>query len=935
MQLQPGTLVLNGRYRIERLLGVGGSGEVYLASQTSWLAAPAALKILRRGELGVDTARIDDYRRRFELEGRLSVELGNHPAIVRVLEGGDYEGSPVVVMDYMSGGTLKAEIVAAAGKGLPWQRCADALREVATGLQVLHALGYVHRDVKPSNILLDAQHNAKIADLGVVQTELTRTRTDGLSFDHPCSPGYCSPEHAVGTAALSPAADVYALGVIGFEMLSGHLPQPSMLDQPIESIDGNAPDWFKALITRMLAYDYRERPKTGEAVALAIRDGIQNEREGAARRVARMAELGRKIEAVLAAQPRSGAELAEADRLLDELVRIAPNEPNTLDLSRRLVRALRDTPVAPPPPPPPEPIKPLTRQQRLRQVAELRLDLDPARRERRWDDVVRLAEALLDLAPDDRDAMSALNEAIFEQEKRKREIAGARETLSKRVADRAWDQIEAAAQALLALVPGDAEALKARADLAAELERQRVAAAQKKIEDLQAQAELKAEDERRRLAAEKKRAEDAARMELRGLITAQAWDRVERAAQNLLALAPQDADALKAFSDLQGVLDRRRVAVEKQQAEDAARSELRKVVGEQLWARVLDAAWALLALSPRDDEALKAEADARAHLDFRPGLRRVSADRMVLAVALGVEIEFVRVPAGPFLMGSNRPAMGAIQRIRRVIEGDAPGHPEDAVANVNELPQHWLDLPDYWIGKGPVTVAQFAQFVRSSKRVTQAEIDRKSRTWSGNGWQEVAGADWAHPRGPASNVADKQNHPASHLCWDDCIRFCEWASSLKSGEIALPSEAEWEKAARGSDGRIYPWGNEPPDPARVNYLRIGPRHGSLAEMSNVMSRAYDTSTVGSFGPAASSPFGCDDMAGNVWEWTRSRLSDYPYVASDGREDPDARGRRVLRGGSFLPDFDDVQIRCARRLDRDHDFHDAGTGFRVVLRLPSR
>jgi serine/threonine protein kinase len=158
MQLQPGALVLNGRYRIERPLGAGGSGEVYLASQTSWLAAPVALKILRRGEPGVDTNRIDNYRARFELEGRLSVVLGNHPSIVRVLEGGDYEGTPVLVMEYMSGGTLNDEIQKAAGKGLPWQRCADVLREAATGLQALHARGYVHRDVKPSNILLDAQH---------------------------------------------------------------------------------------------------------------------------------------------------------------------------------------------------------------------------------------------------------------------------------------------------------------------------------------------------------------------------------------------------------------------------------------------------------------------------------------------------------------------------------------------------------------------------------------------------------------------------------------------------------------------------------------------------------------------------------------------------------------------------------------------------------
>jgi formylglycine-generating enzyme required for sulfatase activity len=238
-----------------------------------------------------------------------------------------------------------------------------------------------------------------------------------------------------------------------------------------------------------------------------------------------------------------------------------------------------------------------------------------------------------------------------------------------------------------------------------------------------------------------------------------------------------------------------------------------------------------------------------------------------------LEPEMVPVPAGEFLMGSD------------------PLADEDAFPD--EQPQHRLYLPDYSIARTPVTNARYAAFV-------QAAGHQPPEHWKGG----------KPPQG-------KDEHPVVNISWYDAMAYCAWLSKVTGKSYRLPSEAEWEKGARGEDGRIYPWGNA------WNAQRCNSEEGGTD----------DTMQVGTY-PAGASPYGLLDMAGNVWEWCHSLYQSYPYDPRDGREDPGPQGRRVVRGGAWC--FIQRLARCAcRNLSNSDDFN-SSTGFRVVLapRLPA-
>jgi formylglycine-generating enzyme required for sulfatase activity len=254
-----------------------------------------------------------------------------------------------------------------------------------------------------------------------------------------------------------------------------------------------------------------------------------------------------------------------------------------------------------------------------------------------------------------------------------------------------------------------------------------------------------------------------------------------------------------------------------------------------------------------------------------------------------IEPELILIPAGEFLMGSD--------------------FQHDRNASYVEAPRHRLYLPDYYLAKTPVTNEQYSAFVLA--------IGRKAPEHWRNG---------TPPRG-------KEDHPVVNVSWYDAKSYCDWLSEVTGRGYGLPSEAEWEKGARGTDGRIFPWGNQW-DATCCNSLESGLR---LTKTTSV--QAY---------PQGASPYGILDMAGNVWEWTRSLWGDerslwgaewskrayrYPYTRNDGRENLDAADDilRVLRGGSWADEH--WLVRCASRSKHDPILLGGNLGFRVVV-LPA-
>jgi formylglycine-generating enzyme required for sulfatase activity len=275
----------------------------------------------------------------------------------------------------------------------------------------------------------------------------------------------------------------------------------------------------------------------------------------------------------------------------------------------------------------------------------------------------------------------------------------------------------------------------------------------------------------------------------------------------------------------------------------------------------------------------------------------------------------IRLPGGEFWMGSE--------------EGLAA--PADG-----EAPVRRVSLAPFEIDAAAVSNAEFAEFVAETRHVTEAERAGWSFVFAGllpdefpdtrgvaaaPWWRQVFGADWRHPEGPHSDIAARLDHPVVHVSWRDARAFAAWAGKR------LPTEAEWEYAARGGlEQRRFPWGDEetPGGDHRCNVWQ-----GAFPSRNTLLDGWYGTAPVDAFAPNG---YGLKSASGNVWEWCADWWSASFHRAGPRRDPPGPPGgtHRVMRGGSYLchPSYC-FRYRVSARSANTPDSSTGNLGFRCA------
>jgi formylglycine-generating enzyme required for sulfatase activity len=379
------------------------------------------------------------------------------------------------------------------------------------------------------------------------------------------------------------------------------------------------------------------------------------------------------------------------------------------------------------------------------------------------------------------------------------------------------------------------------------------------------------------------------------------------------------------FTDTEGIAARAREQVAQEEAEARRQNELAALYAEAVhllraeqYQEALQKWGEVQALDPHYPDRKKVQATARKKLASlaKPATkRRLPRWAMIIAGTLIVAVVTV---AAVFMIGTLSTAPPTPGRIPAYLadgtawqwsDGSAMVYvpasafwmgsgESDPNANPDELPQHVVNLDAFWIDRTEVTNAQYRRCVKDGG------CSKPSQTTS-------------YLRETYYDDSQYDDYPIIHVGWEQANTYCAWAGKR------LPTEAEWEKAARGPDGRIYPWGNNF-DGTLANFCDAS---CSFPQKTLLWDDGYrDTAPVGSYKGGAS-PYGAWDMAGNVHEWTTSLARPYPYDAADGREDQGATGQRVVRGGSL--GGGQPGMRTASRESRDQAEDGIDLGFRCV------
>lgn len=271
---EPGTTILN-KYRIDKLLGRSANCEVFQVFHKT-LEVPWTLKVLRKTpRLDLNTYR--EYTQHFQTAAELGASIV-HPNIVQAYEFEKNGDDLLLAMEYAPGGSLEDRLGKTRQATRQQQPVPDVLRmaaELAEGLAALHKRGIVHRNLKPSNILFDEKGQARLTDLGLAQlpAEKKQRTQKGRAVPHPGTVAYMSPEQAKTTAFLTPASDIYSLGLVLYLALTQHNYKDALPGTPPSYYNQQVPAWVDKLVAAMLADDPGKRPASGSMLAAWLKSG--------------------------------------------------------------------------------------------------------------------------------------------------------------------------------------------------------------------------------------------------------------------------------------------------------------------------------------------------------------------------------------------------------------------------------------------------------------------------------------------------------------------------------------------------------------------------------------------------------------------------------------------------------------------------------------
>ncbi len=896
------------RYEILELLGTGGMAMVYKAYDPR-LEREVAIKIIRRSAFPPEV--LDDMVKRFEREAKSLAKL-SHANIVKVLDYGEFEGSPYLVMEYFPGGTLKEKM----GEPVAWQDAARILLPVARGVEYAHDRGIIHRDIKPANILMNEKGDPTLSDFGIaklLQGESKNNLTaSGAAVG---TPEYMAPEQWTGETSTK--TDMYSLGTILYEMITGRRPYVAdtpgavFLKQVTEPLplprkfNANLPEMVEQFLLKTLDKDPSNRYEDFRAFIKELETLLGDDTLSNMEKVAPKNTFEKEQWEKPTTQ--------KTDRESPPKQENAPRKKfpvfagiggGVLLLLLIAFFALRNNPTSDTTPT--ETSAPSADSTATATTVSVS-NTEPTAGPQKLDiGSVIISETdgmnLLYVPAGEFTMGNYADDAVLDCEKSKSEALNeyncSRELF--------LDEEPPAPVNLDAFWIDETEVTN---EMYAECVAEGICAQPTDISSSTNASYYNnpAFKDFPVVYVDWNMAKTYCEWAGRRLPTEAEWEKAARGTDgrvypwgfeppnsNLLSYSEgvyirdtaEVAESLDGRSfygayDMAGnVWEWVNSAYEKYPYDATDGREEFKAVDEPRVMR--GGSWRT---NNSEVRSANRSGDLPTASYFSVGIRCARSeqpgDALIPPTPVPTEIgkrntenygigdtmtsedgaTLVYVPAGEFIMGSD--------------DGKA-----------DEKPVHKVYLDAFWIGETEVTNKRYEACVNQGTCSPPASFS----SYNQKGY-------YGYPQ--------FINYPVLYVSWDQAKTYCTWAGGR------LPTEAEWEKAARGTEGQTYPWGNATPNNNLLNYN----------------SDIFDTSEVKKY-PDGQSIYGAYDMAGNVWEWVSSIYRPYPYNSLDGREDMTLEDFRVLRGGSWL--VSDADVRTSNRyfLDQKTTFNNL-IGFRCA------